>query len=64
MRIDYDNFLNLFHLFVCLCVGLFCLHVCLCTRIILGTTGGQKKVLDLLELEIQRVGSCHVGAGN
>lgn len=27
-----------------------------------GALGGQKKVLDFLEMELQRVVSCHVGA--
>jgi hypothetical protein len=39
---------------------------CLCTTCGLCALGGQKKVLDLLGLELQIVVvvSCHVGAGN
>lgn len=29
-----------------------------------GTSGGQKRVLDLLELELQMAMSCHTGADN
>jgi hypothetical protein len=33
-----------------------CLHVC-------STLGGQKRVLDPLEQELEMAGSCHVAAG-
>jgi hypothetical protein len=43
-----------------------CLPVCIDRYImcISGTHGSQKTVLILLELELQMVVSCHVGAGN
>ena len=31
---------------------------------VLGASGGWKRALDLLGLELQTVVSCHVGAGN
>ena len=40
-----------------LCIWVFCLHMCLYMP-------GQKKVSDLLELELQMVVSHHVGARN
>lgn len=40
-------------------VWMFCLHVCMCPM----HTTGQKKVLDLLELESGMVISHYVGAG-
>jgi hypothetical protein len=46
----------------------FYVHICLyvCTRIkyVPSAFRGQKKMLGVLELELQRVVSCHVGAGN
>lgn len=38
-----------------------CLHVCMHT---LGELGGQKRVLDALELELETVVSYHVSAKN
>jgi hypothetical protein len=35
--------------------GLFCLNVCMFTRYTPSTQGGQKKVLEPLELEVQEV---------
>jgi hypothetical protein len=40
----------------------FGLHVYLCTICVSGAHGDQKKVLNPLELELQMVMSCHVGA--
>lgn len=34
-----------------------------CTMCVPGAGGGQKRVLDPLELELQVVGSHHVGVG-
>jgi hypothetical protein len=31
---------------------------------VFGAQGGQKRILDLLRLELQMVVSCHIGAGN
>ena len=45
-----------------LCVWLFCLH--LCTMCISGTHSDQKRTLNGLELEIQKIINHHVGAGN
>lgn len=47
-----------------LCVQVFWLHVCKHTTCMLCTHRSQKRVLDLLELEVQMVVSCHVGSGN
>lgn len=41
-----------------------CLHVCMCTVFVPGAQGGQKKALDLLELELQTVVFCRIGARN
>ena len=41
---------------------MFCLYVCLCTLCVPDACGGQKKVSDLLDLELQMIVSCHVGA--
>lgn len=38
--------------------------MCLCTIYVPGILGGQKTVLDVLELELQMVVSYHVGAGD
>lgn len=40
----------------------FRLHTCLCTIYVPGAYKGQKRMLDSLELELQVVGSYHVGA--
>jgi hypothetical protein len=47
-----------------MCMGVFHLHVCMCTTCLSGTRGGQKRVLAPLEMELQTVVSCHVGAEN
>lgn len=39
-------------------------HEAVCTNIRAGTDRGQKRALYPLELELQLVVSCHVGAGN
>lgn len=41
----------------------FCLHICLCTSCMLCSLGGQKMVLDHLQLELQMVVNHRVGAG-
>ena len=38
---------------------MFCLYVCICTAYVLGGHGGQKKVLDPLELQLQMVVRYH-----
>lgn len=43
---------------------MFCLHVCLCIMCMPGAHKSQKKALDPLPLELQKIVSCHVGAGN
>ena len=43
---------------------MFCLYACLCTLCVPDACGGQKKVSDLLDLELQMIVSCHVGAGS
>jgi hypothetical protein len=45
-------------------VGVFCLHACLCIICTGEALRGQKKALDLLELELKMVVSCPVGTGN
>lgn len=52
-----------FHSYI-ICVWAFCPRVCLCTACMPGANGGQKEVLDPLELDIQMVVNQHVGAGN
>lgn len=42
----------------------FCLPVFFCTMFAPGSCGGQKKVLDLLKLELQMAVSHYVGAGS
>ena len=42
----------------------FFLQVCLRTMCVPGACGGQKRVSDPLELELQKVVSHRVGAGN
>lgn len=41
-----------------------CLHVYMCTTFVPGVHGVQKRATHTLELELQIVTSCHVGAGN
>ena len=41
-----------------------CLHVCIYMCICLVTHRGQKRALEPLELELQMVVSCYVGARN
>lgn len=41
-------------LFVLVCMSVW-LHVCLCTTCVPGTLEGQRRVLDLLEQELQTV---------
>ena len=57
----YLQVLNLFFFFICM---VFCLHVYLCTTCELGTHGGQKRTLALLELELQMVVCHHMCAGS
>lgn len=40
-------------MFLFLCVWTFCLHVCIYAMCMPGDSEGQKKVLDLLGLELQ-----------
>ena len=47
-----------------LCVWVFCLSVCLCVTFIPGSKGGQQRVTEVLELELQMVVTCHVDAEN
>lgn len=42
----------------------FCLHVCMHTARVPGDLRGQKRALDLVELEVMMVVSPHVGARN
>lgn len=51
-------FSSSFLLFFNLSVEVFCLSVCSCVT---GTCGGQRKMLDPGELELQMVVRCHVG---
>ena len=44
-------------------VWVFCLHVCCGIMYVPDAGGGQKRVLDHLELESQTVVSCRVGPG-
>ena len=46
-----------------MCIGV-CLYVSLCTMCMPGALRHQKRVLDPLELESQRVVSNHVNARN
>lgn len=41
-----------------------CLYVCICNTYVPGASGGQKKVLNLLEVALQVVVNCHGGDGN
>lgn len=45
-------------------VWVFCLHICLCTTNAHSALSGRKRLLDLLELELQRVVICYVGPRN
>ena len=45
-------------------VRVFFLYVCLCSTCILRTHRGQERALDALDLELQTVVSCNVGAGD
>ena len=47
--------------FYCMCEFL---HVYIWTMCTPGTLGGEKRELDLLELELQAVVRYHMGAGN
>jgi hypothetical protein len=58
-----SSFSILFCYFI-VCVGMFWLHACLCITWTPGTYRGQKRALDSLELELQMVVSCLVGARN
>jgi hypothetical protein len=40
------------------------LALCLCAKCVTGACGGQKRTLDLLDLELLMTVSCHVGARN
>lgn len=43
----------------------FCLHVCLCiTHVNHGVCGGQKRLLNPLELELCAIVNSHVGTGH
>lgn len=44
--------------------SVFCLHVCSCTTCTIGDRGHQKSASGPLELELQTVVNCPVGAGN
>lgn len=46
------------------CIRVFGLHVCLYTAHVSGAHGGQKRIVNPLELELQMVVSCHMGAGS
>lgn len=41
--------------------GVLCLHVCMCTLCMSGANDGQKRFLDPLEMEPQRIMSRHMG---
>ena len=45
------------------CPGV-CLHTCMCTVCVPGSQRDEMTVLDPLELELQTVACCHVGAMN
>ena len=49
---------------VILCMHVFGLHVCMCTMCMPGAHGGQKRALDLLELQLWMLESHHVGVTN
>ena len=58
------NFFPLAIFFFILCVWMFHLHGYAYTAHIPGVCRGWKRVLDPLQLELQMVVSCHVGAEN
>lgn len=41
-----------------------CLHVCIHTVGVPGALGEQRRVSDPVELELQMVGNCYLGAEN
>lgn len=62
----YIPFLEYFHdIFFILCLSVFCLHACVCTMCTWCSQRPEERVeLDLLELELEAVVRCRVGAGN
>lgn len=52
----------LVYLFIC--VWVFCLHACMCNMHISGAHGIQKKVMNSLELELQKIANCRACVGN
>ena len=57
-------FLHLLKILQLFYAWVFYLYLCQCTPSMPVIYGSQKKVLDALELKLQVVVSCHVGAGN
>lgn len=55
--------MHFYFLIFILCIGIFFLHVCMCTVSVPGAQGGQKKLLNALELQPQ-VSVSHVDARN
>lgn len=53
---------SLYFLSSILCVSYRCAY--LCSSRLSGALEGQKKLMELLELELQMIVSCYVGAGN
>lgn len=51
-------------LYECFTCTYVCMYVCMCTSYMPGAQRGQKKVLGLLELELETVVNCHVGTRN
>lgn len=62
MHIWYGSDIYILCRFISL-VQVACLQECLCATCTTSASGGQKKTLGLLKLELQRVLSCHVGTG-
>lgn len=62
------NFLIVLFLFRFICfilhVWSFYLHLCMFTTCVLGACGGQERVSDALELQLQTVLTHHVGTAN
>lgn len=56
--------LPVFFIFIFFCVWLCCLHICNYTRCVPGVLRDQKRLSDLLELELHMVVSHCVGAWN
>lgn len=56
---NFSHFLKKY--FVILFVWVFCLHVYLCNVCVPCAYRSQKRMSDLLELELQAFVSCHVG---